>query len=95
VWVFGILQGGNAEGDSVVVFTVRRSGNSYYAGGVRLRDMRGIDSVASRATGNAEGGSCEGVSMGSDTKKLIEILLRCARMFVKLLEEWKKEDVKT
>ena len=91
MWVFGILPGGNAEGDSVVVFAVGRFGNSYYAGGVRLRDMRGIDSVASRATGNAESRSCKGVNMGADTKKLLEILLRCARMFVKLLEEWKKE----
>lgn len=29
--------------------------------------------------------------MRSDTKKLIEIILRCAKMFVKLLEDWKKE----
>jgi hypothetical protein len=29
--------------------------------------------------------------MSPDTKKLIEIILRCAKMFVKLLEDWKKE----
>ena len=28
--------------------------------------------------------------MSDDMKKLTEILLRCARMFVKLLEEWRK-----
>lgn len=29
--------------------------------------------------------------MSDDMEKLTDILLRCARMFVKLLEEWKKE----
>lgn len=29
--------------------------------------------------------------MSKDTKRLVEIILRCAKMFVKLLEDWKKE----
>jgi len=29
--------------------------------------------------------------MNPETKKLVEIILRCVKMLLKLLEEWKKE----